>query len=67
MGVFQLRKNVATATEEVTWKDYDVGLEDKLADLIRRVHTGTYRAQPSCRKYILNADGKQRPHGIATL
>ena len=64
---FQLRKNAATGIDGVTWKDYEVGLEDKLADLNRRVHTGAYRAQPSRRKYIPKADGKQRPLSIAAL
>ncbi len=41
---YQLRKNAATGIDGVTWKDYEEGLEDKLADLNRRVHTGAYRA-----------------------
>ena len=56
---YQLRKNAATGIDGVTWKDYEVGLEDKLADLNRRVHTGAYRAQPSRRQYIPKAEGQQ--------
>ena len=36
-------------------------------ELERRVHQGTYRAQPSKRAYIAKADGRQRPLGIAAL
>ncbi len=51
----------------VTWPEYEDGLEDRLADLHRRVHTGTYRAQPSKRAYIPKPDGRKRPLGIAAL
>ena len=42
-------------------------MEERLADLHRRVHTGAYRALPSRRAYIPKADGQQRPLGIAAL
>jgi len=51
----------------VTWHEYEIGLEDRLADLHSRVHRGKYRAQPSRRVYIPKADGRQRPLGIAAL
>ena len=51
----------------MTWKEYETGLEDRLADLHDRVHRGAYRAQPSRRVYIPKADGRQRPLGIAAL
>jgi group II intron reverse transcriptase/maturase len=51
----------------VTWQEYEVGLEDRLADLHGRVHRGAYRAQPSRRVYVPKADGRQRPLGIAAL
>ena len=53
--------------DEVTWKEYATGLEDRLKDLHSRVHCGTYRAQPSKRKWIPKANGKQRPLGMAAL
>jgi retron-type reverse transcriptase len=51
----------------VRWKEYETGLEDRLADLHGRVHRGAYRAQPSRRVYIPKADGRQRPLGVAAL
>ena len=51
----------------VTWREYQTGLEGRLADLDNRVHRGTYRARPSRRVYIPKADGRQRPLGIAAL
>ena len=40
---------------------------ENLEDLLRRVHSGAYRASPSRRVYIPKPDGRQRPLGIATL
>jgi RNA-directed DNA polymerase len=36
-------------------------------ELHRQIHTGAYRAQASRRVFILKADGKQRPLGIAAV
>jgi hypothetical protein len=63
----QLKKNAAPGVDGTRWEDYARGLEGNLGDLHRRVHTGAYRAQPSRRKYIPKADGRQRPLGIAAL
>jgi RNA-directed DNA polymerase len=50
-----------------SWKKYETGLEDRIADLHSRVHRGAYQAQPSRRVYIPKADGRRRPLGIAAL
>jgi len=62
-----LKKDAAPGVDGVTWREYETGLEDRLADLHSRVHRGAYRAQPSRRVYIPKADGRQRPLGIASL
>ena len=62
-----LKKNAAPGVDGVTWREYETGLEGRVADLHDRVHRGTYRAQPSRRVYIPKADGRQRPLGIAAL
>src|SRR4029077_20683790 len=66
-GFFALKHEAAPGVDGVTWEQYDVGLEDRLRDLHRRIHESTYRAQPSRRVFIPKADGRQRPLGIAAL
>jgi group II intron reverse transcriptase/maturase len=62
-----LKKGAAPGVDGVTWKQYEEGLEERLADLKDRIHRGAYRAQPSRRIYIPKADGRKRPIGIAAL
>ena len=64
---FALQRKAAPGVGGETWQQYGTGLEDRLADLHSRVHRGAYRAKPSRRVYILKADGRQRPLGIAAL
>jgi RNA-directed DNA polymerase len=62
-----LNRQAVAGIDDVTWRDYANGLEDRIADLHNRIHRGTYRAQPSKRTWIPKADGRQRPLGIAAL
>ena len=62
-----LKHNAAAGVDEVTWKDYGEGLEERLRDLRDRVHSGRYRAKPSKREWLPKPDGRQRPIGIAAL
>jgi RNA-directed DNA polymerase len=64
---YALKRDAAPGIDGMTWQEYETDLDEKLADLHRRVHRGTYRAQPSKRAYIAKADGRQRPLGIAAL
>jgi group II intron reverse transcriptase/maturase len=64
---YALKRKAAPGVDGVTWQEYEVGLEDRLADLHSRVHRGAYRAQPSRRVYIPKPDGRQRPLGVAAL
>ncbi len=66
-GYYSLKREAAPGVDGVTWQEYETGLDEKLADLHRRIHRGTYRAQPSKRAYIPKADGRQRSLGIAAL
>jgi RNA-directed DNA polymerase len=62
-----LKREAAPGVDGVTWEDYGQGLEARLEDLHRRVHSGAYRAQPSRRRFIPKPDGRLRPLGIAAL
>jgi len=64
---YALRRQAAPGVDGLTWQEYEEDLEDRLADLHRRVHTGAYRAQPSKRAYIPKPHGRKRPLGIAAL
>jgi RNA-directed DNA polymerase len=67
LSFFALRRDAAPGVDGVTWQDYEADFERKLLDLHARVHRGAYRAQPSQRRYIPKADGRQRPLAVATL
>jgi hypothetical protein len=62
-----LKPEAVPGVDGLTWQQYEVDLEARLVDLDRRVHAGTYRAQPSKRAYIPKPDGRLRPLGIAAL
>ena len=62
-----LKRDAAPGVDGMTWKKYAEGLEGRLADLCRRVHSGAYRATPSRRVEIPKPDGGTRPLGIAAL
>jgi RNA-directed DNA polymerase len=64
---YALKREAAAGVDGVRWREYETGLEGRLADLHSRVHRGGYRAQPSRRVYIPKADGRQRPLGVATV
>jgi RNA-directed DNA polymerase len=64
---FALKKDAAPGVDGLTWRTYEADLDRNLTDLHERVHRGAYRALPSRRRYILKADGKQRPLAIAAL
>jgi RNA-directed DNA polymerase len=44
---YALKRQASPGIDGVTWQEYETGLEDRLTDLLSRVHRGVYRAQPS--------------------
>ena len=62
-----INPKAAPGVDQVTWDAYGQHLRVNLEDLLRRVHSGAYRASPSRRVYIPKPDGRQRPLGIAVL
>src|SRR6185312_7577993 len=64
---YNLKRGAAAGVDGVTWQEYGDGLEERLADLQRRIHRGAYHAKPSRRVWIPKTDGRQRPLGIAAM
>jgi group II intron reverse transcriptase/maturase len=64
---YNLKKGAAAGVDGMTWQEYGGNLEERLADLHGRIHSGGYHAKPSRRVWIPKADGRQRPLGIAAL
>jgi retron-type reverse transcriptase len=65
---YALKRDAAAGVDGLTWKDYEADLERRLEDLCDRVHRGgPYHPQPSRRRYIPKADGRQRPLAVAAL
>jgi RNA-directed DNA polymerase len=64
---FALKRDAAPGVDGVTWEAYGQDLEPRLQDVQRRVHQGTYRAQPVRRRYIVKASGGERPLGVSAL
>jgi RNA-directed DNA polymerase len=64
---FSLNPKAAPGVDGVTWKQYGEDLEAHLQGLADRLKRGAYRAQPTRRRYIPKADGRQRPLGITAL
>ena len=62
-----LRKGAATGVDGVTWEAYGDRLDERLRDLVDRIHHGRYHPQPVRRVEIPKENGKTRPLGIPAL
>ncbi|CDZ67824.1 Bll8206 protein [Neorhizobium galegae bv. orientalis] len=67
MSFYALRRGAAASADGVRWQDYEADLDTNIKALHERVHRGTYRAQPSRRRFIPKADGRLRPLAIAAI
>ncbi|WP_245475242.1 group II intron reverse transcriptase/maturase, partial [Bradyrhizobium sp. Leo121] len=63
----QLKRSAAPGVDGMTWRDYEEGLDERIAALWDAVQSGRYQALPSRRVYIPKLNGKLRPLGIAAL
>jgi group II intron reverse transcriptase/maturase len=63
------RKDAAVGVDGMTAAEYEVGLDDRLRDLLERFKAGTYKAPPVRRVYIPKDEKgiEKRPIGIPTL
>ncbi len=64
---YELKRNVAPGLDGETWREYGRRLEARLPELERELHTGSYRATPAKREYIVKDDGRKRPIGIQAI
>jgi RNA-directed DNA polymerase len=64
---YSLKSDAAAGSDGVTWQQYEADVYDRIDDLLRRIHTGSYRATPVKRAYIPKTDGTMRPLGIAAV
>jgi len=64
---YHLKHTAAPGVDEMRWKDYAQGLDERLRHLHERIHKGSYRAQPVRRTYILKENGTQRPLGVTAV
>ena len=63
-----LKRDAAAGVDGITWDMYGEGLDERLLDLHRRLHSGgAYRAPQVRRVEIPKPDGGPRPLGIAAL
>ncbi|VCZ58686.1 hypothetical protein BANRA_03454 [Klebsiella pneumoniae] len=56
-----LSRKAAAGVDGIRWMDYAGNMKNNITDLHRRLHQGSYRAQPGRRHYIPKADGKTTP------
>jgi len=63
----RLEGGKAAGVDGVSVEEYGRGLEGRLASLLERLHRGSYRPQPSRRRWIPKGDGRQRPLGIPAI
>lgn len=64
---YQLKRSAAEGVDGISWRQYEEGLENRLADLYQRIHSGRYRPQPARRVHIPKADGSKRPLSILSI
>ena len=63
----QLEAGKAAGVDGISLEEYGQGLERRLTSLLDRLHRGSYRPQPSRRRWIPKGDGRQRPLGIPAI
>ena len=64
---WKLKRDKASGIDGVTVKEYEVGLERNLKDLVERMKSWEYRPKPVRRVYIPKSDGNKRPLGIPSV
>lgn len=60
-------KNKAPGVDGVRKADYALGLDERIADLSKRLRRLGYRPKPARRTYVPKASGGRRPLGIPSF
>lgn len=63
----ELRKDASAGVDEVTHREYQEGVGERIQELHGRVKSMRYRPQPLRRVYIPKEDGRERPISIPCL
>lgn len=64
---WELKRDKAAGIDGVSVKEYEVGLEENLRDLVRRLKAKKYKPQPVRRVYIPKSNGGKRGLGVPTV
>ena len=64
---YHLARNKAVGVDGVSWQAYEVGLDDRLEELVSRLKKKGFKPLPSKRVYIPKGDGEFRPLGISAI
>lgn len=64
---WELKRDKASGIDGVTVEEYEVGVEDRIRELVGRLKADKYRPKPFRRVYIPKPEGGKRPLGIPAL
>lgn len=64
---YSLKRNASAGLDEVSWYQYERGLETRLPELQEELHQDSYRATPAKRTYVEKPDGRKRPLGVQAV
>jgi len=64
---YSLSRNKAVGVDNVSWKDYEEGLEKNLTELEERLKQKKFKPVPARRVYIPKSNGDKRPLGISAI
>ena len=64
---YSLNRNKAVGVDNVSWKEYEGGLEENLNKLEDRLKRKKYKPLPARRVYIPKDNGDKRPLGVSAI
>jgi RNA-directed DNA polymerase len=64
---YHLARNKAVGVDGVSWQDYEIGLDERLEELVTQLKKKTFKPLPSKRVYIPKGNDEFRPLGISAI